>query len=612
MRADMKNEWHKIDFRGAPPNIDSFKGATATHGEVAPISPSSPSGGQSGSAASKASSVSTLSEGTTIPAIVTARAKGGDTILHTEIGNFRMSANSQLPVGSYIVLEAETIDDVIIARIISINGEKLASPPSVTLLPTVPATSLPNKGYLPTYKTPSPEVQTGLQNLTAALGKVSPPPPSQGVSGSEKIFANFQPDSAAPSKPALGNRYFQSPLNIQDLQPPKSGQSQSLGTAAYAHTHSPGQKPSLAPSMQIPRTGAETTKLIFPDITDDSRLLVKIVVQRPPLNQAIELPSGTMNLGTGRSVTALISSDTNPWEKSANGIGTTGTVIAVTRPSQSGMKPHIHVQTEAAGTISYSAANAPQIGTKLTVVLLSDMQQFPLQTRPALSSAFKLSHLPVMNEWENLGTALNLVAAQSPDLARSILNSRIPSANTQLGSSLLFLLSALNAGNLDKWLGQDFRKTLDMGGHRDLLRRLDDDFSLLAKANTDPGGQDWKALAFPFFDGDALRQLRMFYRRRESEKNDKEEDSTRFVIELDLSKTGPVQLDGLFHKSRFDLVFRTQQNVPTELKQNVYDIFTNNLEITGIQGSLVFKRVIPFPVHPTEDWENSTGDVFSA
>ncbi|MBL4741295.1 MAG: hypothetical protein JKY12_09895, partial [Sneathiella sp.] len=65
-------------------------------------------------------------------------------------------------------------------------------------------------------------------------------------------------------------------------------------------------------------------------------------------------------------------------------------------------------------------------------------------------------------------------------------------------------------------------------------------------------------------------------------------------------------------KSRFDLIFRTQQNVPEELKQRVFEIFTSNLEITGIQGSLVFKRTVPFPVHPTEDWEYNTGGIFNA
>ncbi|MBL4741253.1 MAG: hypothetical protein JKY12_09675, partial [Sneathiella sp.] len=367
---------------GTPANVDSFKGATATHGEVAPISPSSPSGGQSGNAVPKTSSVSALSEGTTIPAIVTARAKGGDTMLHAEIGNFRMSANSQLPVGSYIVLEVETIDDVIIARIISINGEKLAAPPSVTLLPTVPATNATDKGYIQSGKTPSPEIQTGLQNLTAALGKVVLPTPSKGIENAGNILTNFQPDPAPLQKPALSSNFFPAQINVQNAQGPNAGRPQSLGTAAYAHTHSPGQKPSLALSMQNSVTGTEATKLILSDVSDNTRFLVKVTIQRPPLSQSIELPSGRMNLGVGSSMTAVISSSTNPIEKLTNGVSINGTVFAVSRPSQPGMKPHIHVQTETAGTISYSMANAPQIGTKLSIALLENMQQFPLQAQP--------------------------------------------------------------------------------------------------------------------------------------------------------------------------------------------------------------------------------------
>lgn len=597
---------------GPPPSVDSFKGATASHGEVAPITPSSPSGGQSGPAIPQASSVSTLSEGSTIPAIVTARAKGGDTMLHAEIGNFRMSANSQLPVGSYIVLEIEAIDDVIIARLISINGEKLASPPSVTLLPTLMPATTSDKGYLPPKALSNPEVQTGLQNLTATLGKLSLPISSQQTESSQKIFANLQGPSAVENKSVLANKFFTTPVNLQDSSASKMTQSQSLGTAAYAHTHSPGQKPSLTPSIQNATLEATSNKLHLPDITDVSRLIVKATIQRAPLNQAIMLPSGPVNAVRGVTLNVIVSTSMNPMENITNGMSATGTVIAVTRPSQAGMKPQVHVQTDLAGTITYSATSTPQIGSKLNLTILENMPQFPLQTMPALSTAFKLSHLPIMNEWENLGTALNLVATQNPELAQSILNSRIPSANTQLGSSLLFLLTALNLGNMDKWLGQDFRRILDTGGHRDLLKSLDDEFSMLVKASSDPGGQDWKALAFPFFDGEALRQLKLFYRRRENGGPEKDEESTRFVIELDLSKTGPVQLDGLFNKSRFDLVFRSQLDVPEDLKHHVFEIFTSNLEITGILGSLVFKRTIPFPVHPTEDWENSIGDIFNA
>ncbi|MEH6402521.1 MAG: hypothetical protein V7750_04060 [Sneathiella sp.] len=594
------------------PNVDSFKGASSTRGEIAPASSSSPSGGQSGPAVPQASSISALSEGARIPAIVTARAKGGDTMLHAEIGNFRMSANSQLPVGSYVVLEVEAFDDVITARIISINGEKLASPPSVTLLPTISPPALPDKGYVAPNKVPSPDVQVGLQNLTAALAKISLPTPSGSEKNTGSIFANLQPTLPAPAEASIGNRFFPATLNIQDSSLSKIGPSQSAGTAAYAHTHSPGPKPSLTPLMQNSVTDIGATKLILPDISDNSRLLVKAVIQQPPLKQSIEFPSGTVKLNVGTSMAAIISSSTNPLEKTSNSVTTNGTVFAVTRPNRLGMTPQIHVQTASAGTLTYSAASTPQVGTRLNVTLLENMQQFPLPAPLPPSSIFKLSHIPVMNNWENLGSALNLIAAQNPDLARSILNSRIPSANTQLGSSLLFLLSALNVGNMDKWLGQDFRKALETMGNKDLLLKLDDDFSILAKANSEPGGQDWKALAFPFFDGEALRQLKLFYRRRESEEGEKEDDSTRFVIELDLSKTGPVQLDGLFHKSRFDLVFRTQMDVAEELRQQVLKIFNSNLEITGIHGSLVFKRTIPFPVHPSEEWENNMGDIFNA
>ncbi|MEP4189865.1 MAG: hypothetical protein ABJN51_02220, partial [Sneathiella sp.] len=131
---------------GAPPPIDTAKGSASSQQQVAPVSPSSPSGGGSGPAVPQASSISHLTEGSTIAAIVTARATGGDAILHAEIGNFRMTTNSPPPVGTHVVLEVEAIDDVIVARLIAVNGEKLPLPPTAVLLPTLNANSIPATG----------------------------------------------------------------------------------------------------------------------------------------------------------------------------------------------------------------------------------------------------------------------------------------------------------------------------------------------------------------------------------------------------------------------------------------------------------------------------------
>lgn len=608
-----------------PLPVDSAKGSATAQQQVAPVSPSSPPGGHSGPAIPQASSISQLTEGATIAAIVTARATGGDTMLHAEIGNFRMSTGSQLPVGSHIVLEIEAMDDVIIARLISLNGEKLASPPSVTLLPTVSALKNPLEIYGGTSILSASDIKSGLLSLNVALGNTSgktlaseagsPVATSQPAS----TLAGPSPSQRNAAHPKYGNTSVPIPTVGVEGSTPKSGQNLASGTAAYAHTNSPG--PKFIPGVPTPGSGTTNADikiglLQLPPVSTlpaENPVLVKTIIQSPPLNQTIELPSGQKNAPPGSTLTLIISqADGKNAVQASTGTTATGTVIGISGIAKSpGTTPlsSVHVQTTAFGTVSYTTTTPPQVGSQLTLIARDELQQFPLSAAPILSSAFKTPHLPIMTEWGSLRDSLNILLAQDPTQTLSLLNARIPAPNSQLGASLLFFLSAMNGGSLDKWLGQDFRRSMEVAGHQNLLSRLDDDFASLARIHSDTGGSDWKNLTFPFYDGQALHQIKMYYRHRHNSAQDGDEDSTRFVIELDLSKSGPVQLDGLFNKARFDLVLRSQLPMDEEMRQHIFNIFNTNLEITGLHGKLDFKRTIPFPVHPTEEWENTRPDI---
>lgn len=610
---------------GTPPHpVDTAKGAATTQQQVAPVSPASPTGGHSGPAIPQASSVSQLSEGALISAIVTARATGGDTMLHAEIGNFRMSTGNALNVGSHIVLEVETFEDIIVARIISINGEKMASPPAVTLLPMISGKTPPIEGYGVGTTPSSNEIKTGLQNLTAALGTTTEKSLHSSAQPQKQDIAqapNTSFSSLFATKSPTGNQYGNTSVPIPSVGPqgstPVTSQTQLSGAAAYAHTNSPGPKNSPTLPNMTGNAGATVNKnsTMPPLPSSDQPTLVRATIQRPPLSQSITLNTGSIDLKAGSQITLIASRSSGSSIASTFGTSSLGTVIGSSGPSNTATGipvTTLHVQTASLGTISYVTPTPLQIGAQVNLVTFEELQQFPLGALPISSTAFKTPQIPILSEWENLRNGMNILMAQDPAQALSLLNRRIPSPNSQLGGSLLFFLSALNGGSLDKWLGQDFRRALENAGHQSLLSNMDDDFATLARISSEPGGNDWKNLTFPFYDGASLRQIKMFYRQRHNGQDNPEEDSTRFVIELDLSKSGPMQLDGLFNKLRFDLVLRSQFELPEELRQHISQIFDTNLEITGIQGNLVFQRTTPFPVHPTEEWVNEHHDTLNA
>ncbi|WP_169542899.1 hypothetical protein [Sneathiella aquimaris] len=598
------------------PSVDTNRGASSTQQQITPVTPTSPTGGGTGSTIPHASSVSDLSEGARIAAIVTARASGGDTMLHAEIGNFRMTTANPLPVGAHIVLEVDTVDELIVARIIAINGEKLAAPPSVKLLSIVPART-PLEGYGSGQIPKTADLPALSKNLAEILGHKTPSLSQAHPSASAAAASTSSTTTTAPAPsqataqttapaPTPGSNFSNvsvplASMNVGDGKVP-GGQSAQSGVAAYAHTKSPGI-PFIPPSVNPMATRMDP-------IPEGSVILVRATVLNTDQNPLTRFGA----LTSGEKISLSIAPNSAKASLPAASLALNGVITSATTPKITGMGQNIAVSNVTAlvqglGNVQYSAQTAPQVGVQITAAFREDLQTFPLTTPPTATGIFKIPHLAILNDWENLRAAMNLLALQNPEQAAALMNTRIPTANNQLASSLLFLISALNGGSMDKWLGQEFRRSLESTGNRNLLQKLDDDFSTFARLNTDSGGQDWKLFSFPFLHEHALRQIKMYYRQHHENPDTNERESTRFVIELDLTKTGPVQLDGLFKDARFDLVFRSQLPVEDTLKQQVGEIFTTNLEITGIKGSLVFQKIMPFPVHPTEEWEN-TGPEF--
>ncbi|OUR75773.1 hypothetical protein A9Q83_16740 [Alphaproteobacteria bacterium 46_93_T64] len=604
--------------------VETGKGTPVSQ-QVTPVGASSPTGGQNNPSVPQSTNASSLTEGAIFSAVVTARATGGDTMLHTEVGNFRMASGNPIPVGSHVVLEVESASEVIIARVVAINGEKLASPPSVTLLPIVNTLPQAPENYgLSGNILQQDNSEGGLKNITTALGNavgklavdVGAKPQGQvSQQNTQNTQQEHSPKMAKQTTPIANSSFLASTLSANNSTS-TSTQGRHSGTAAYAHTTNPGQKVSSI-GIGIPATSNVQPTTASAQITtgNQGRILeiVRATIDHAPLSQQITLPSGEQQVKRGSKLPLIVSNAaTGTQNITSTGIVISHSGVATNIPAGQQKQIQVHVQTASLGTLRYTTTNPPAIGSQVSLTLAEKMDQFPILTTPTTSSYFKTPHLPIMTEWHNLSAMLNAIAADNPELAASVLNSRIPSPSNQLGASLLFFLSALNGGNVNKWLGQGVQASLEKLGKGDLFRSLSDDFANLTRINSETGGQDWKTLVFPFYNGETLRQLRMFYRQHDHQGGEKDEDETRFIIELDLSKTGPVQLDGLFKKHQFDLVFRSQRMIDESLRVKVSEIFKENIEITGLKGSLTFRQTTPFPLHPTEEWEGMKPDFLNA
>ncbi len=222
----------------------------------------------------------------------------------------------------------------------------------------------------------------------------------------------------------------------------------------------------------------------------------------------------------------------------------------------------------------------------------------PLPVAPE-TRAQAATPLDLARSWPALGDALEALRGIDPSLAQATVDRAVPQAGSDLARMVLAFVAALRAGDLAGWLGRAALRALENGGHGNLVRRLAGDFGHIATLAERPAPGDWQPYLVPLFDGAQLRQLRIFVRRR-GDPDDDEKDEARFVVEVELSRLGELQLDGFLRDRRLDLILRSQEPLADGERRDITAIFTQGLELGGLTGTLRFQVARTFPVAPLE------------
>tara|TARA_R110002095_G_scaffold62103_1_gene52461 strand:+ start:4529 stop:6301 length:1773 start_codon:yes stop_codon:yes gene_type:complete len=235
------------------------------------------------------------------------------------------------------------------------------------------------------------------------------------------------------------------------------------------------------------------------------------------------------------------------------------------------------------------------VGAKITLNILKTAQN-PTTTLPlpALTAPYYLtpSLWPIFQEMEHTLTQVSPQAAQ-------VFNAVLPNAAapSQLGTGVLFFVAAMRSGDIQGWLGDKTLEVLKRAGKADLMGRLGREMSGLARMNADTISGDWRGLSLPLAWQNDIHKIAIHYRREDDNDDDANGapsgNKTRFVMDLDLSQMGKVQLDGLFTRQsesvgRLELVLRTEQGFTQSMKQEMRQAYKNALSETQITGELSF------------------------
>jgi hypothetical protein len=186
-------------------------------------------------------------------------------------------------------------------------------------------------------------------------------------------------------------------------------------------------------------------------------------------------------------------------------------------------------------------------------------------------------------------------------LAKSAAPSGLAVPGDKLTSALLFFLAAVKQGDFAGWFGVEATRALKAQGRSDLLARLSENFGHQARLADRPAAGEWQALFVPLLDGETVRQLRFFFRRpKDSNGHGDGDRDSRFIVEIESSRLGGMQVDGLIGPARFDLVLRSHEPLPDGARRDISEIFSDGLAITGQTGRIVFQTVEKFPPAPME------------
>jgi hypothetical protein len=499
-----------------------------------------------------------LLESGAIAAVVVGRDVQGQPVVQAGTQVFVLSGGPPLADQARLLLQLLNAGAAAQARILEVDGQPLQPPPDVTLelLPNVSGTAA----------SPVRQAVAALESkVLARLGLT--PMPADAAPPAGAAAAKAAPSLTAPPAPVMGK-------TVAGLAaPPAMDLATLVGKTILAVVtgapHGPVTGATVAPALPWLRPAmapnGATVVLTLRAIGEESAPLLAS-------NQGARAPGAGSLPAAGQTILGRVGSQ-------AGG----GQTLLHT--------PFATLKADALAALPPGAAVAAEvIEWRLpTVVASAEIAE------PAVAALMRLRR-----DWPAMRDALAVLERAAPDLAQAWAARLAPRADTRMASTLLRFMSALKEAQLDSWLDDAAQKAIEGQGRGDLVRRLRDDFRQMAELADQRAEGDWRAVLLPLADG---REVRMaaFYVRRRRRRDGERDPGTRFILDLDLDRTGPLQFDGLVRPQQLDLMVRSARPLPAAWERDIAAIFEQSMAITGYRGKVAFQAGAASLVSPADD-----------
>jgi len=493
--------------------------------------------------------------------VMTGKLPGQPQTVNSPYGQLLLKLNQNLPQNAQLGFKLQALNPQPQLLITSINGKPVAGLPggnpqaataagaqvsgAAGLASTAAVTVGSGSLITATVLTPGAAqwAKGGGTPQAGAAGKAAASVPGQMLSGPSATPGTTPGTPAASSSPATpGTPSAQSSAQGQSSTPSAAPTSAPITAQTALRALMAGGKPNLPAGLQLE---------------------VKIAGENPTASaQATQGAKGAA-----------------PAPSTPGGVSLTGTVTGATPQGQP------IVQTSS-GYLALATKVPLEPGSKITLDV------------PAAQSALKVAPpMPNFDQiggrtWPNLQEAVDLLKQAAPAVADQVASAAIPKPDTAMGNTMVFFMAALRVGSIRNWLGDAAMRVLERE-RPGLLPRLGDDFKKSSKNVNDPNSGDWKITMVPIDTGQSINQVAMCMKDssgEDDENNSGKGNGTRFIIDVELTQYGRMQLDGLSKEEdrKFDLVIRTAAPLPSEMRKDINTLFTRSSEGMGLTGQLVF------------------------
>ena len=424
---------------------------------------------------------------------------------------------------------------------------------------------------------PVPAAQAALKPATNGTQAVTPPTPPA-LSKGDRVSATLvrpvqvSPQPAATPQPQAQTTSVQPTQTTASTiaqpqtataQPPSTTTGAAQTPVATTSTPAPPSTPTSQAASQAPQTAPQAPQTALPTGT---RFTVSVM--------RVDTPSAVMST-PGPAASGILSQGTT----------LTGTVTGTTPQGQPIVQtPHATIALETRAPVTQGAK----------VVLKVDTAPVPPNTTDAANKLGRASPAQTMVQaraWSDLDEALKSLSQVDPGRFLQVAQHALPQPGPKLSSQMLFFLSALKGGDIKAWLGDNAGRVIDRD-RPGLMNRLGGDFQVMARMSDEPQSGDWRLALIPLWGENKLDQLRMYYRGHNGSDDDGgDDDGIRFILDLELSNLGHIQIDGLVkaEKQKFDVLIRTEEPLPDHWRGEIGDIFIAAQEIAGLNGGVGFQ-----------------------